>query len=185
MENRESEYYLGNRNNLPIIVSVKISGIIYSEELPWDATGVDVLHAIYAGLCLHNTKNHKIFNALDEFAAYTKNIEDDIDSKYMDELIWKIEYIKIKTSNKIVHLKFESSVVTTKTLLIAIQSSLIGLGYETESSYACFSSFVHINRFYDEDPSDCDDDIDFEELNSDDEDINDECCECNEKSDCN
>lgn len=167
MENRESEYYLGNRNNLPIIVSVKISGISYSEELPWDATGVDVLQAIYAGLCLHNTKNHKIFNALDEFVKYTKNIEDDIDSKYMDELIWKIEYIKIKTSSKIVYLKFDSSVVTTKTLLTAIQSALIGLGYEMESSYECFSSFVDINRFYDEDPSDCDD-----------EDIADDCDEC-------
>lgn len=177
MENRESEYYLGNRNNLPIIVSVKISGIIYSEELAWDVTGVDILQSIYAGVCLQNTKNHKIFNAFDEFIEYTKNIDDDIESKYMDELIWKIEYIKIKTSGKIVCLKFDSSVVTTKTLLTAIQSALIGLGYETESSYECFSSFVDINRFYDEDPSDCDD-----------EDIADDCdeyCECNEKSDCN
>lgn len=180
MENRESEYYLGNRNNLPIIVSVKISGISYSEELPWDATGVDVLEAIYAGLCLHNTKNHKIFNALDEFVEYTKNIEDDIDSKYMDELIWKIEYIKIKTSSKIVYLKFDSTVVTTKTLLTAIQSALIGLGYEMESSYECFSSFVDINRFYDEDPIECCDDCDDEDL-SDCDGGHDGCCK---KSDC-
>lgn len=174
MENRESEYYLGNRNNLPISVSVKIAGIIYSEELAWDATGVDILQSIYAGLCLHNTKNHKIFNAFDEFVKYTKHIGDDIESKYMDELIWKIGYIKIKTSGKIVCLKFDSSVVTTKTLLTAIQSALIGLGYETESAYECFSSFVEINRFCDEDICDCDD-----------EDIADGHDECCEKSDCN
>lgn len=178
MENRESEYFLGNRNNLPINVSVKIAGIIYSEELAWDATGVDILQSIYAGLCLQNTKNHKIFNAFAEFVKYTKNIEDDIESKYMDELIWKIGYIKIKTSDKIVCLKFDSSVVTTKTLLTAIQSALIGLGYETESAYECFSSFVEINRFCDEDVSDCDGDCD--------EDIADDvCCEFSKKSDCN
>ncbi len=167
MENRESEYYLGNRNNLPISVSVKIAGIIYSEELAWDATGVDILQSVYAGLCLRNTKNHKIFNAFDEFVKYTKYIGDDVERKYMDELIWKIGYIKIKTSGKIVCLKFDSSVVTTKTLLTAIQSALIGLGYETESAYECFSSFVEINRF-------CDEDI----CDGDDEDIADDCDEC-------
>ena len=54
MENKESAYYLGLRNALPIIVSVKISGITNEIELPWDTTGIDVLEAVYCGLCLNN-----------------------------------------------------------------------------------------------------------------------------------
>lgn len=156
MENRESEYYLGGRNTLPTIVSVKISGITYEVELPWDTTGVDILEAVYHGLCLNNSKKHVVLNAAIEFIKFTQNPNDDTEFTNLDEFCWRIENITFKTSEKIIRLKFDSSVVSYKTIFTAMQSVLIGLGFETESEYDCFNMFVDNNRIYDEE---CEEDI--------------------------
>ena len=142
---------MGVRNVLPINVSVKIAGITYEVELPWDTTGVDVLEAVYHGLCLNNnTKKHVVLNAAIEFIKFRQNPNIDTEFTNLDELCWKIENITFKTSVKIIRLKFDSSVVPYKTIFTSVQSALIGLGFETESEYNCFKSFVDNNRIYDE-----------------------------------
>ena len=157
MENRESEYYLGTRNVLPINVSVKIAGITYEVELPWDTTGVDVLEAVYHGLCLNNNlKKHVVLNAAIEFIKFSQNPDIDTEFNNLEEFCFKIENITFKTSEKIIRLKFDSSVVSYKTIFTSVQSALIGLGFETESEYDCFKSFVDNNRIYDEE---CEEDI--------------------------
>lgn len=156
MENRESEYYLGGRNILPLIVSVKISGITYEVELPWDTNGVDVLEAVYHGLCLNNSKKYVVLNAAIEFIKFTENTNIDTEFNNLEELCYRIENITFKTSEKIIRLKFDSSVVSYKTIFTSVQSALIGLGFETESEYNCFISFVDNNRIYDEE---CEEDI--------------------------
>ena len=150
MENKESAYYLGGINALPMIVSVKIPGITYEVELPWDTTGVDVLEAVYHGLCLNSSKKHVVLNAAIEFIKFRQNPNIDTEFTNLDELCWKIENITFKTSVKIIRLKFDSSVVPYKTIFTSVQSALIGLGFETESEYNCFKSFVDNNRIYDE-----------------------------------
>lgn len=150
MENKESAYYFGGINALPITVSVKIPGITYEVELPWDATGVDVLEAVYHGLCFNSSKKHVVLNAATEFIKFRQNPNIDTEFTNLDELCWKIENITFKTSVKIIRLKFDSSVVPYKTIFTSVQSALIGLGFETESEYNCFKSFVNNNRIYDE-----------------------------------
>lgn len=151
MENKESEYYLGGRNVLPLIVSVKISGITYEVELPWDTTGVDVLEAVYHGLCFNNNlKKHVVLNAAIEFIKFSQNPDIDTEFNNLEEFCFKIENITFKTSEKIIRLKFDSSVVSYKTIFTSVQSALIGLGFETESEYDCFIAFVDNNRIYDE-----------------------------------
>ena len=156
MENRESEYYLGVRNVLPVTVSVKIFCITYEVELPWDTTGVDVLEAVYHGLCLNSSKKHVVLNAAIEFIKFSQNPDIDTEFNNLEEFCFRIEHITFKTSEKIIRLKFDSSVVKYKTIFTSVQSALIGLGFETESDYECFRAFVDNNRIYDEE---CGEDI--------------------------
>ena len=91
-----------------------------------------------------------MLNAAIEFIKFTENPNIDTEFNNLEEVCWRIENITFKTSEKIIRLKFDSSVVSYKTIFTSVQSALIGLGFETESEYECFIAFVDNNRIYDE-----------------------------------
>lgn len=47
MENKNSEYYLGNRDTLPVILSLKTDKQVINIELPWDAGMEELCQAFY------------------------------------------------------------------------------------------------------------------------------------------
>lgn len=47
MENKNSEYYLGNHDTLPVILSLKTDNQVINIELPWDAGMEELCQAFY------------------------------------------------------------------------------------------------------------------------------------------
>ena len=47
MENKNSEYSLGNHDTLPIILSLKTDNQVINIELPWDAGMEELCQAFY------------------------------------------------------------------------------------------------------------------------------------------
>ena len=50
MEAKESPYYLGNRDCVPTLLSLKTDNKVINIELPWDAGLDDLLDAFYGAL---------------------------------------------------------------------------------------------------------------------------------------
>lgn len=47
MEPKNSEYYLGNCDCPPTILQIKTGNTVITQELPWDASMEDMVHAFY------------------------------------------------------------------------------------------------------------------------------------------
>lgn len=48
MKPKDSEYYMGNRDTLPTILTFKNHTTVITYELPWDAGADEILNAIYS-----------------------------------------------------------------------------------------------------------------------------------------
>lgn len=56
MERKGSEYYLGNHDSLPTVLTLKTDNSVINIELPWDATMEQLCQAFYTaciGITFH------------------------------------------------------------------------------------------------------------------------------------
>ena len=76
MEPKDSEYYMGNREELPTILQIKTSNAVITQELPWDA-GADVLiHAFYTAMVGMTFAPDGILQAMEDFVNEKKPIDE-------------------------------------------------------------------------------------------------------------
>lgn len=68
MESKDSPYYLGNRDTLPTILSLKHNSSVITVELPWDVSIDELLNA-FVGACVGVTFNEEsVLKVMKEYA---------------------------------------------------------------------------------------------------------------------
>ena len=68
MEPKDSEYYLGNRDCLPTILTLKMHGRIVTYELPWDAGADEIIEALYGAMIGQTFSPEGAVRAMYEFS---------------------------------------------------------------------------------------------------------------------
>lgn len=76
MEPKDSEYYMGNREQLPTILSLKNSNGVITFELPWDAGADEILNAVYSGMVGLTFSPDGILEAMQNFVDNRKKIDE-------------------------------------------------------------------------------------------------------------
>ena len=76
METKDSEYYMGNREQLPIILSLKNSNGVITYELPWDAGADDIINAVYSAMVGMTFSPEGILEAMQDFVNDHKKIDE-------------------------------------------------------------------------------------------------------------
>lgn len=77
MESKNSEYYMGNREQLPTIVTFKSHNNVITYELPWDADANDILNAVYSGMVGLTFNPDDVLQAMQNFVDDHKKTDDD------------------------------------------------------------------------------------------------------------
>jgi len=76
MEPKDSEYYMGNRDTLPTILTLKNSNGIITYELPWDVSADEILNAVYSGMVGLTFSPDGILEAMQNFVVDHKKIDE-------------------------------------------------------------------------------------------------------------
>ena len=76
MEPKNSEYYMGNRDELPTILTLKNSNGVITYELPWDAGADEILNAVYSGMVGLTFDPDGILEAMQDFVNNHKKIDE-------------------------------------------------------------------------------------------------------------
>ena len=76
MELKDSEYYMGNRDELPTILSLKNSNGVITYELPWDAGANEIINAVYSGMVGLTFSPDGILEAMQDFVNDRKKIDE-------------------------------------------------------------------------------------------------------------
>ena len=76
MESKDSEYYMGNREELPTILTLKNGNSIITFELPWDADANDILNAVYSGMVGLTFNPDDVLQAMQNFVDDHKKIDE-------------------------------------------------------------------------------------------------------------
>ena len=77
MESKDSEYYMGNREELPTILTLKNSNSIITFELPWDVNADEILNAVYSGMIGLTFNPDDVLQAMQDFVNNHKKIDED------------------------------------------------------------------------------------------------------------
>lgn len=67
-EYTDSPYYLGNRENPPVKITIQTGYQTVSDELPWDVGSDDIMRSIYGMLVTFGFPEIGTLNAMKEFA---------------------------------------------------------------------------------------------------------------------
>ena len=76
MESKNSEYYMGNQNTLPTIITFKSHTNVITYELPWDVGAYEVLNAVYSGMIGLTFNSDGILQAMQDFVDDHKKIDE-------------------------------------------------------------------------------------------------------------
>ena len=76
MEPKDSEYYMGNREQLPMVLTLKNSNGIITYELPWDAGADEILNAVYSGMVGLTFSPDGILQTMQDFVNDHKKIDE-------------------------------------------------------------------------------------------------------------
>lgn len=76
MELKNSEYYMGNNEQLPTIVTFKNHTNVITYELPWDAGAIEILNAVYSGMVCLTFSPDGILQAMQDFVNDHKKIDE-------------------------------------------------------------------------------------------------------------
>ena len=76
MEPKDSEYYMGNREELPTILQIKTSHAVITQELPWDAGADELVQAFYTAMVGMTFVPDGILQAMEEFVNERKPIDE-------------------------------------------------------------------------------------------------------------
>lgn len=76
MELKDSEYYMGNREQLPMVLTLKNSNGIITYELPWDAGADEILNAVYSGMVGLTFSPDGILQTMQDFVNDHKKIDE-------------------------------------------------------------------------------------------------------------
>lgn len=76
MEPKNSEYYMGNCNTLPTIITFKNRTNVITYELPWDAGADMILNAVYSGMIGLTFSSDGILQAMQDFVNEHKKIDE-------------------------------------------------------------------------------------------------------------
>lgn len=76
MEPKDSEYYMGNRDELPTILQVKTGHGVITQELPWDAGADELCQAFYTALVGMTFVPEGILQAMEDFVNERKPIDE-------------------------------------------------------------------------------------------------------------
>lgn len=76
MEPKDSEYYMGNSEQLPTVITFKNSNGIITFELPWDAGTDEILNAVYSGMVGLTFSPDGILKAMQDFVNDNKKIDE-------------------------------------------------------------------------------------------------------------
>ena len=76
MESKDSEYYMGNREQLPMVLALKNSNSIITYELPWDAGADEILNAVYSGMVGLTFSPDGILQTMQDFVNDHKKIDE-------------------------------------------------------------------------------------------------------------
>jgi len=76
MESKDSEYYMGNRDELPTILTLKNSNGVITFELPWDAGADGILNAVYSGMIGLTFNPDGVLQAMQDFVNDHKKIDE-------------------------------------------------------------------------------------------------------------
>jgi len=82
METKESPYYLGNRDCVPTMVSLKTSDTQVNIELPWDVSIEDLINAFYSACIGITYQPQTVLRCMKEFAE--ERLTDFKDSDFTD-----------------------------------------------------------------------------------------------------
>ena len=76
MEPKDSEYYMGNRDTLPTIITFKNHTNVITYELPWDAGADEILNAVYSGMIGLTFNPDGILETMQDFVNDHKKIDE-------------------------------------------------------------------------------------------------------------
>lgn len=76
MEPKDSEYYMGNRDELPTILQVKTGHGVITQELSWDAGADELCQAFYTALVGMTFVPEGILQAMEDFVNERKPIDE-------------------------------------------------------------------------------------------------------------
>ena len=76
MEPKDSEYYMGNQNELPTILTLKNSNGVITYELPWDVGADDIINAVYSAMIGMTFSPDGILQAMQDFVNDHKKIDE-------------------------------------------------------------------------------------------------------------
>ena len=132
METKDSVYYRGNRDYLPVTLEIESMGIKSSIELPWDVGGHDLVEAFYALLSTYFEKElillwFKIFAAREDLHNAPKLKNDLTISLKSDDLVMTSE------------LKWHN---TISDLLMVFRSITIGMTFGEDAAYDMLKDFI-------------------------------------------
>lgn len=77
MESKDSEYYMGNREELPTILTLKNGNSVITYELPWDTGADEILNAVYSGMVGLTFNPDDVLQAMQDFVNDHKRIDED------------------------------------------------------------------------------------------------------------
>lgn len=77
MESKDSEYYMGNSEVLPIILQLKTQYGVMTYELPWDADADCVINAMYSAMIGMTFQPVGVLEAMKQFVEdHTEKIDE-------------------------------------------------------------------------------------------------------------
>lgn len=77
MEPKNSEYYMGNHDTLPFIITFKSHTNVITYELPWDTGADDIINAIYSAMIGMTFSPEGILEAMQDFIDEHKKIDEE------------------------------------------------------------------------------------------------------------
>lgn len=137
METKESPYYMGNRDLLPIVIETEYNGIVMTHELPWDAGGERIMLAFYSSLVTY-FGNEETLNV---FADYAKRVNP-YESKHKIEL--KSDFrISIKSDNNVLTTIVRKNWgITCFDVMRAFHGALLALTWDYDQVYDMIGEFA-------------------------------------------
>ena len=76
MEPKDSEYYMGNKKELPTILQIKTSNAVITQELHWDAGADQLIQAFYTAMVGMTFVPKGILQAMEDFVNEQKQIDE-------------------------------------------------------------------------------------------------------------
>ena len=76
MEPKDSEYYMGNHDTLPTIITFKSHTNVITYELPWDTGADEILNAVYSGMIGLTFDPDGILKVMQDFVNDHKKIDE-------------------------------------------------------------------------------------------------------------